>query len=336
MAKLLVVTPRFHGYGNSIAESFARLGHEAAVHHYDAVSSPVLKGWNKIRYELPSKFSGDDLHQSPRRVSELARGAIRAHNPDVVLVIRGDVLDADFWQEASRGDRRAAIWLYDEVRRTPRFDRAMVSQYARLATYSPLDAKALTRDGFETLYVPTGFDDRRPVDATSDAGGLVNFIGAVLPQRERSVRALIDAGVPVRAWGRGWSDHPVDRARTWRLHSRDVPNHRDVPASQALAVMRDSAATLNVHGDQDGFTMRTFESSAVGGVQLIDRPDVEEFYEPGREVLVFESDEELVELARRAVAHPEDFTQLRRRARERTMAEHTFVHRAKVLESLWQ
>ena len=29
--------------------------------------------------------------------------------------------------------------------------------------------------------------------------------------------------------------------------------------------MAASAATLNLHGDQDGFTMRTFEAAASGG-----------------------------------------------------------------------
>ncbi len=335
MTRLLLVTPVFHGYGTSIAESFERIGYDVAVHEYDRVGSKSVKAWNKVRHELPSKLRGDDLHQSTEAMSARAVEAIRTHLPDIVLVIRGDVFDEDFWTVAAGDGRRAAIWLYDEVRRTPRFDREMVSRYAAFATYSPLDAQALTAAGIPTTYVPTGFDDRRPVRPPSAPLDLVNFIGAPLPGRIAALRQLLDADVPVRAWGRGWSDHPVDRARTWRARGRGIPNARDVPGDEALAIMRDSAATLNVHGDQDGLTMRTFESCGVGGVQLIDRPDIGEFYEPEREVLVFESPEELVEQARRALQRPQDFTELRERARQRTLAEHTFVHRAKELEKLW-
>ena len=336
MTRLLVVTPRFHGYGDSIARSFERIGYETTVHHYDHVDSAAKKAWNKFRHELPSRLAGDDLVQSPERVTAGAVAAVRRVRPDVVLVVRGDVLGMDFWAEAAASGRRVAAWLYDEVRRTPRFDPAAVSAFAALATYSPGDAKDLSDKGIRTLYVPTGYDDERPVAPCCEAArGVVSFVGAPLPGRVAALETLRDAGVPVRAWGRGWSDHPIDRARTWRMRGRGIPNERDVPGETALAIMRDSYATLNVHGDQDGFTMRTFESCAVGGVQLIDRADVSEFYEPGREVLVFESREELVELAHRVVARPREFDDLRERARERTLAEHTFVHRARRMEQLW-
>lgn len=332
---MLVVTPQFHGYGASIARAFERLGYDTTVHCYDLVTSVAQKAWNKVRYELPAQWTSSDLVHSPERVSDGAIEAVRTSRPDVVLVVRGDVLTMDFWAVAAADGRRAAAWLYDEVRRTPRFDAAAVSAFATLATYSPGDAKTLTDNGIPTLYMPTAFDDERSPAATSDASGVISFVGAPLPGRVAALETLRDAGVPVRAWGRGWSDHPVDRARTWRVRGRGIPNERDVAGETALAVMRDSYATLNVHGDQDGFTMRTFESCAVGGVQLIDRADVAEFYEPGREVLVFDGADELVELAQRVVARPREFDDLRERARERTLAEHTFVHRARRLEQLW-
>ena len=332
---MLVVTPQFHGYGASIARAFERLGYETTVHCYDLVTSVAQKAWNKVRYELPAQWTSSDLVHSPERVSDGAIEAVRTSRPDVVLVVRGDVLTMDFWSVAAADGRRAAAWLYDEVRRTPRFDAAAVSAFATLATYSPADAKTLTDNGIPALYMPTAFDDERSPAATSDASGVISFVGAPLPGRVAALETLRDAGVPVRAWGRGWSDHPVDRARTWRMRGRGIPNERDVPGETALAIMRDSYATLNVHGDQDGFTMRTFESCAVGGVQLIDRADVAEFYEPGREVLVFDGADELVELAHRVVARPREFDDLRERARERTLAEHTFVHRARRLEQLW-
>ena len=184
--------------------------------------------------------------------------------------------------------------------------------------------------------MPLGFDDTIPASAASDGDGLVSFVGAPLPGRLRALTALADAGVPVRAWGRGWSDHPVDRARTWRLRSTGIPSARDVPAPKAHAIMRDSLATLNVHGDQDGFTMRTFEACGVGAVQLIDRKDVTEFYEPGRELLTFETPHELAEIAQRVRQHPDDFRAMRAAAQRRTLAEHTLTHRARRLEALWQ
>ena len=38
--------------------------------------------------------------------------------------------------------------------------------------------------------------------------------------------------------------------------------------------MAGARANVNIHGDQDGFTMRTFETCGVGALQLVDRADV--------------------------------------------------------------
>lgn len=332
--RLLIVSPSFHGYHAAIARSFAQLGYEAETYCYDAVDSVAEKVWNKARHELPARFFGTDTHQSPETSSRRAAARVREAAPDVVLVVRGDTLTEEFWQVASEGGRPVVVWMYDEMRRTA-FDAALVSRYARIASYSPLDTKALVAGGIDALHVPLGYDTTAEPSVSDEGRGVVSFLGAPSPKRHAALSAMHDDGLPVRAWGRGWSDHPFDRARTWRLQSRGLPNGRDTPGPVAHAIMRNSIATLNIHGDQDGFTMRTFEAAGSGAVQLIDRADVSEDYMPGEEVLVFAEHEELVDLARRVASRPQDFEALREAARRRTLAEHTLRHRAQQLEGLW-
>lgn len=81
--------------------------------------------------------------------------------------------------------------------------------------------------------------------------------------------------------------------------------------------------------------MRTFEAAGAGGVQLIDRADVTSLYDPGAEVLPFGSIDELIELARRAIADSAWAKGIRSAARQRTLAEHTFDHRVAAIESTW-
>jgi spore maturation protein CgeB len=140
--------------------------------------------------------------------------------------------------------------------------------------------------------------------------------------------------VPVRAFGRQWSRHPWDRVRTWDLRRPDLPAGRDLDRASAYAVMADAVATLNIHGDQDGFTMRTFEACGVGGVQLIDRADVTHLYEPGVELATYGCDDELLDLCRRAQRDRAWTESLRVAGRRRTLADHTFATRVAVLEEL--
>lgn len=330
--RLLIVTPEFHGYWRSIERAFAELGYEVVTHRYDAAPR-AEKLYNKLRHELPAQFTRSGRHLDDETVTDRALCALAEAEPELLLVVRGDALAERFWQQVGSRHLPAGVWLYDELRRM-RHDLTVVGEVARIATYSAADARALADRGIGALHVPLAFDPALAVSRRPPVGE-VTLVGARYPKRERLLRELVSRGVPVRAYGRDWSDHPVDRARTWRWSSVGVPNGRDLPLGDGYAIMNAGLATLNIHFDQDGFTMRTFEACGVGAVQLIDRADVAEFYEPGEEILVFETADELVELCRRALADRGAMARLRETASRRTLAQHTFLHRARVLEGLW-
>ncbi len=329
--RLLIVSPAFHGYWRSVERAFTALGWEASTHCYDAHPTPASRLEVKVRSELPSRFGLSDAAYA-EAVSRRARVAVHTRRPDRVLVIKGDTLTEPFWDALDRPRIPRTLWLYDELRRT-HHTAVTLGRFDAVASYSRADAAALAAAGHAATFVPLAFDPAlTPVPRhTND----VTFIGARYPKREELLLAVHLAGVPVRTYGRDWSGHWFDRARTWRWDSPGVPAGRDLPLAEGYALMAGAPATLNVHGDQDGFTMRTFEAAGVGAVQLVDRTEVDQFYDPGAEVAVFGSAEELVELARRAIADDRWGDRLRASARRRTLAEHTFTHRARAMEATW-
>lgn len=101
--KLLLVSPEFQGYWRSIADAFDRVGYDVTTHRYDLVASRPRKAWNKLAHELPAKVRRDTaLQQSGAAMTARAIAAVRATQPDVILVVRGDVLGMDFWEVAGR------------------------------------------------------------------------------------------------------------------------------------------------------------------------------------------------------------------------------------------
>ncbi len=329
--RLLIVTPAFHSYHVPIARAFRQLGWDASAFCYDSFTT--AEKWElKLRSELPQRLGRPDSGAVAAKISERARAALHTARPDRVLVIKGDVLTETFWDALDRPQVPRTLWLYDELRRTKLTD-AILDRVDSIASYSQGDTAALTASGRVAHHIPLAFDDGTAIRPQHlDA---VTFVGARYPKREELLVSLHRAGVPVRAFGRDWSTHPFDRARTWSWARPGIPAGRDITLNETYSVMAGSPATLNIHGDQDGFTMRTFEAAGVGGVQLIDRADVAEFYEPGREVAVFSNTDELVELARRAITDDRWGDAMRRAARARTLAEHTFAHRAAALEATW-
>jgi spore maturation protein CgeB len=100
--------------------------------------------------------------------------------------------------------------------------------------------------------------------------------------------------------------------------------------------MAGATATLNLHGVQDGFTMRTFEACGAGAFQIVDRREVSLHFDVGTELVAFESSEELLELSRRATQDQPWRDAIASAGRRRALAEHTFVHRARSLEAMWK
>ncbi len=327
--RLLVLSPVFHGYWRSIERAFGTLGYAVTTLAYDAHPGRVEQVRAKVTHDLVERLGGP---VAARRAEHTARAvrAVREVDPDVVLVVKGDTFDAELWPLLE--GRRHALWLYDELRRTDHTP-ASLAAAGPVASYSPDDVATLAGRGLRSVHVPLAHDPE--IAFTPVPNDEVVFVGARYPGREALLTDLAAARVPVRAHGRDWSGHPLDRLRTWRVRQPPVPHGRDLPRDEAYGVMAGARATLNVHGDQDGFTMRTFEACGVGAVQLVDRADVSRHYEPGVELAVFGSPEEAAELAHRAATDRAWADGLRVAGRARTLAEHTFVHRARDLEDLW-
>lgn len=329
-----LISPGFHGYWRAIADALASRGHHVSVHVYDRNSTSTDRVRHHLRHELPRRLGVGDHRAFAREQTLSTLRSLREARPEVIVVMKGDVLEDAFWERIDAAGLPRVTWLYDETRRT-RFTSERLAAIGPVATYSALDHARLADAGVNSQYLPLAFDHLLRLSADHTARPEVSFVGARYPKREQVLLAMHAKGVPVRAYGRDWSSHPFDRLRTWRLTTPDVPAGRDLDRASAYAVMRDSSATLNLHGDQDGFTMRTFEAAGVGGVQLIDRDDVNDLYEPGAEVLTWTTNDDLFDLCNRVRIDTRWAARVRGAARARTLAEHTFEHRALALEAAW-
>ncbi len=327
-----LVSPVFHGYWKAIAASLEHRGHTVTTHTYDSHPSFTGRSWHQVRHELPRRVGVGRHRGLVETHTSCAADSVQSAAPDVVVVVKGDTLGERFWEVLAGVPR--ITWLYDEVRRT-RWTPEALQRVGPVATYSSLDDTAFRAQGLDSRYLPLAFDHRLQTSARTARNLEVSFVGARYPAREEVLVLLREAGIPVRAYGRDWSGHPVDRLRTWRITGSTVPAERDVTRAEAYDVMAGSAATLNLHGDQDGFTMRTFEAAGVGGLQLVDREDVAKLYEPGHEVLTWSDYSELIDICHRVVADPAWFDAIRAAGRARTLAEHTFDHRVTTLEDAW-
>lgn len=330
--RIHVVSPVFHGYWRAIATALEHRGHSVTTHTYDSHDTLPRRAWHQLRHELPLKVGVGDHRALLETYTSAAVESLRDSSPEAVVIVKGDTLGEPFWDASSSLPR--VTWLYDEIRRT-RWTTDSLARVGPVATYSSDDNATFNAIGLNSRHLPLAFDHRLSREHKQERTGDVSFVGARYPSREEVLLHLYGAGVPIRAYGRDWSGHPVDRLRTWRVTGTCIPAARDVTRAGAYDIMAASAATLNLHGDQDGFTMRTFEACGVGGLQFIDRSDLQGLYQPGIELLTWTELDELVELCERAARDLRWSNAIRSAGRARTIAEHTFDQRVITLEAAW-
>ena len=327
--KILLLSPVFHGYWDSIADGFSQDGHVVETYTYDAAPRLYDKALNKIRTEIPAKFHIDTSASHRQKMSFEVENRLRSTDADLVVVVKGDLIFSEAYEVLRRRKIPAVLWLYDELRRT-HYTLDDLNVFGSVGTYSTLDRARLCELGIPAYDLPLAFDNRMVVTGPP-RGNKIVFVGARYRNREETLASLHSRGVPLKAYGREWSPHLSDRLRTLRWDRPDVPSGPDLARSEAAQISYDAIGVVNIHGDQDGFNMRTFEVCGVGGIQFLDREDVTAFYEPGRELLTFRNVNHLAELVSRIQGDDVLATTIRRAAQKRTLAEHTFVHRCRAV-----
>ncbi|MBK5237608.1 MAG: glycosyltransferase [Actinomycetales bacterium] len=275
------------------------------------------------------KISGQ--YSAPRQ-TEAAIRALRDSAPERVLVVKGDLLGQRWWEAVQAEGVPSALWLYDELSNMS-YSSETLKSIAKVASYSEPDTVALRESGIDAQYVPLGFDSL--LRYTQKPDSQLSFVGARYPARENYLQKISMLGVPVKAYGRAWSRRPIDIVRSGFHRHPGFEVGQELDRSTCYGVMAGSVATINLHAGHYGFNMRAFEAPGVGGLQLIDRLDIQKFFDVGTEALVFSHEEEVAGLFHRAVRDTAWAERIRVAGQRRALAEHTLVHRMGVLESLW-
>jgi spore maturation protein CgeB len=192
-----------------------------------------------------------------------------------------------------------------------------------------------------TLYGHVDPDLHRPAAAEARYAAALSWLGTYAADRQPTLQALFIEPArrrPDLSFLIGGAQYPADFP--WTANIRFVHH---VPQHAHPAFLCSSRLTLNVTRApmaRMGWcpSGRLFEAAACGAAILGDAwPGLEAFYAPGREILVARgADDTLAALELDDAA----LGRIRRAARERTLDEHTSMHRARrlvgLLENAWQ
>jgi len=287
----------------------------------------------------------------PATEAGLASALDEAAGADLVVKASGvGVFDAELEAAVAdmTGPRTATVFwdvdapaTLDRMRDNPEDPfRAHVPRYNLVLTYGGGDPVVRGYESFGArrcvpVYNAHDPDTHHPVPPEPRFEGALAFLGNRLPDREARVEEFFlraAAGLPGERCllgGSGWQDKPMPTNVEYlgHVYTRDHNALNRTPRA-VLNVSRESMARY-------GFSpaTRVFEAAGAEACLITDAWEgVEQFLEPGREVLVARDGAEVAEHVRALT--PERARAIGRAARRRVLAEHTYAQRANQVERL--
>jgi spore maturation protein CgeB len=259
----------------------------------------------------------------------LAR-AIAGTTPALVLVLEGTQVDAAMVASLRHGSGPSWVNWFCDARRSAEDILPFAAAYDAVFVADRTTVAALDVAGNPPVhYLPAGCDPsiHRPMRARDRFRANVVFAGTATAHRERQLAELIEFGVAV--WGPGWRRTKLRDYCRGELLSHEDYIRAYAGASVAVNVAcTDEAAQLR----DPGASRRLFELAAIGVPQVVeDHADVQEHFREGSEILVARSSQELRTLTAEALHDRAWAEQVASGARQRALAEHTYMHRLTAL-----
>lgn len=246
---------------------------------------------------------------------------IRKDRPDILLYSPFD-LHADILHQAIRSiteltDTQTLIWMDDDHQHFDKYSVLWAPCVDYIITTSREAENKYSQAGFgqkiiKSQWAFNPFTYRPlPVLRTRD----VSFVGTAHGNRSGIIEKMRQNNLAVEVFGFGWSDN------------------MEIPHQDMVRIFNQTKVNLNLgdsFSDVQQIKRRTFEVPGCRGFLLTTgADDLQDYYEPDKEIVIATSLEEMIDKTRYYIAHENEREIIARRGYERTIGEYTWTHRLK-------
>jgi spore maturation protein CgeB len=329
-------------YYRGIVRALHELGHAVTFYEPDAYERQEHR-------DLPDPPWAHVVVYSSDGTDELMQCLEESAGADVIVKASGvgvfDALLEAAVLELNGAGRLVCFWDVDAPATLERVQHdpgdpfaALIPRYDLILTYGGGDPvvrayEALGARRCVPIYNALDPSTHHPVPRDPRFAGDLAFLGNRLPDREARVEEFLikpAMRLPARRFllgGNGWNDKslPHNVVNLGHVYTRDHNALNCTPLA-VLNINRESMARY-------GFSpaTRVFEAAGAGACLITDAFEgVEQFFEPDRELLVARDGDEVAEHLARLT--PERAQAIGKAAYERALREHTYDHRALLLQ----
>ncbi len=319
------------GVADFYSTHLRKLGHEA----WDVIANcePMQKQWAR---EQHAAWRGETcwefrlrrgvvpwLSRRPNRrwLYEILEAQLKAYRPDVFYCMAIETLGSDFVRRAKRYCRLA---VGQHAAPLPSQD---IGAYDLMLSSLPNLVDHFRSQGLRSEFVRLAFEPRVLTHLHNGHKQYdVVFVGGLGGPHEQGTQLLeaLARHHALRVWGYGRERLPVDSSLRAVCHPPlwGLEMYRALHAARIVFNRHINIAANYANN------MRLYEATGVGTLLLTDRKDnLGRLFDPGREVVAYDSPEECAELASHYLTRDEEREAIARAGQARTLREHTWAHR---------
>ena len=274
-------------------------------------------------------------NKSTEEVERVVRSSVEAARPELVFcfLFEKEVPPEVLAKVRERDAVPVINWFADDHWRYDDFSRLYAPALTLSVTTSSEAASRYSDDGYPHLFSQWGYADKLygtpPIRDEFEEG--IVFVGQPYGDRARSLENLgakLPDGSSVALYGHGTAKGRTTPTRMIELFNRSAASVNFSSSWQPGFLSRLKRRQLRRRHVPPQLKARVFEVTGAGGL-LLTQPseDLPLYFKKDEEIIVFESDAELAEAARKAIVDPEWRRRVASAGAARCRAEHTITHR---------
>lgn len=257
-------------------------------------------------------------------MNERLREIVDEEKPDILFsVLYKNEIKMEVMRDISENTDTVTVnWFCDDHWRFKGFSSRWATVFNHIATTDKASMNGYRRLGAQNVHSVQWACNpfmyrKRDLPLLHD----VTFVGQPHGSRRAIVQKLQDAGIAVKAWGNGWEAGRLTQEEMIAVFTQSRINLNFTDASTKGASLFRRKNPAQIKG-------RNFEVPGCGGFMLTGPAEhLEECYIPGKEIVIAKSTEDMVRLCAYYLSHEDERAAIAKAGYERTMREHTYVHR---------
>lgn len=275
---------------------------------------------------LPLQDAWAGEHGYSGKGLEIAVEQIKLRRPEVVYIQDLSLCNKDFLSAI----RPFAELIVGQIA-SPLPPQTYLQGFDIIYTSFPHFVERFRKEGIISYNLPLAFDPR-VLEKVKENKRIypVTFVGGISHVHSSGTRLLEELVkiTPIELWGYGSESLPPDSLMRRR-------HHGEVWGLDMFSILSQSLISVNRHIDvaeNNANNMRLFEATGCGALLITDYKDnLNSLFDVGKEVVAYRSPEECAALIKYYLAHPEEAKKIADAGQKRTLTQHTYINRMKVV-----